>query len=304
MPLSMFLLSVMIAFLWGLSPLLQKKSMQGGTDPDDSNPFRSLGYMAAALCLGMVEGFQFSPHWFFLIPFFFLNVTISFVIGDTLFFSAVRHAGASLAMSIACCYPLVAILGAVVFLGEKLRMTGLAGTLSVIAGLVLVQLSSRRPARAEAHDRALSDISKGLFLALLTAFFWGLASPFNKWLLETSALGPGTFNFVRSVSLLVTSWAIWIWQRRTGRKKSLAERGIKWTSLLYLVAAGVLVLALANFLFTWCLKLASVTLIVPITASSPIFTMIIATRFMKEKLRPIQWIGGLLVVGGAILVGI
>ncbi len=304
MPLAVFLLAIMCAFLGGVSPLLQKKSMQYGTSPDDSNAFRTLGYLPVALACVMIEGFHFPPGWFFLIPLFVLNVTTNFVVGDTLFFSAVRHAGASLAMAVVCCYPIVSIMGAVLFLGEKLRYTGMIGAAAVVLGLLLVQLASRRNVPREEDARDFSNISLGILFALLAALFWGGTSPFSKWLLGKSAMPPGTFNFVRAIALLAVSWTIWLWQRGTGRKGSFAERGVRPIAIGYLVLGGVLALGVLNYAFAWCIKLAPVSRISPIIASSPIFTMIIATRFMKEKLRPLQWAGGLLVVGGAILVGI
>ena len=72
-----------------------------------------------------------------------LSVLLSMVIGDILQFTAVRRLGIALAMPIASCYPLFTLVIAAVTLAEAPTVRSIVGALLVIAGVILVALPRR-----------------------------------------------------------------------------------------------------------------------------------------------------------------
>ncbi len=74
----------------------------------------------------------------------FLSVVMLLIVGDLLYFRSLDLAGVSWTMPVASVNPLWAVLLAALFVDEPLSWNLLAGTLLVIAGLVLVSRSTNK----------------------------------------------------------------------------------------------------------------------------------------------------------------
>ncbi len=114
-----------------------------------------------------------------------LAVFSSYAFGDSLFLMASKRMGGPGALAIASVYPLWSALGGVLFRGEALSVVQIVGILIVITGSMTVILSDRRSQALIPPTPRLQDIPKkrrflpntsgmgfGVFLALMTSFFW------------------------------------------------------------------------------------------------------------------------------------
>ena len=74
-----------------------------------------------------------------------------------------------------------------------------------------------------------------------------------------------------------------------------------WISLL---SSGLIGIALSGILFATCLERFPVSVITPITASSPFMTLVLARLILKEKLSRVQSAGVVIVIAGSISVSL
>lgn len=107
-----------------------------------------------------------------------VSVLLSMVLGDILQFTAVRHLGIALTLPIASCYPLFTLLIAAVTIGEVPTSRAILGALFVIAGVILVALP-RRALADEGTTRQTAPLAGhwlGVTLALASAICVAVAT--------------------------------------------------------------------------------------------------------------------------------
>ncbi len=135
-------------------------------------------------------------------------------------------------------------------------------------------------------------------LALLTAAAWGIGGFFEKKGLLLGNLPPHVGITLRTAVALVILGAISIPQWRT-----LHTAGPK--ALLYVVlGGGVLAGAVGMFCFYAALKAGSLSQVMPIAFTSPLFGVLLAVIVGAERLQPRTAIGMALTVGGIVLLSI
>jgi drug/metabolite transporter (DMT)-like permease len=73
---------------------------------------------------------------------------------------------------------------------------------------------------------------------------------------------------------------------------------VRLKAWLAFIAGGCVALALAGIFFAICIDIMPVSVVTPVTASSPFITVLIARFFYKEKLTALQNAGvGLVIIG-------
>ena len=135
----------------------------------------------------------------------------------------------------------------------------------------------------------------GIILAIAAAFFAALVVVFTKAGLKDM---DSTLAFaVQGVFIFIITWALVLAQGSAGQLSGQSRR--TW---LLLAGAGV-----CTTLSTLCsfraLKLADATLVSPIERMSLVIVVILSVIFLKEKLTWQAITGIVLMIGGAIMVG-
>lgn len=103
---------------------------------------------------------------------------------------------------------------------------------------------------------------------------------------------------VQSVLILTISWSVVLWQKQSAGLANIDRR--TW---YFLIGAGIAT-TLSSLLSFKALKLGDASLVSSLERISLVFAVIFAVFFLKEKLTWQVVVGVLLMVGGAVLVGL
>ncbi|MEL4106355.1 EamA family transporter [Oscillospiraceae bacterium WX1] len=124
---------------WGVSPIFAKLGLK------DINPLVGLSvrtfFTATAILIwlllsgGITELKDISSKALFLLV---LEAILATLIGDLAYFAALKQGSPAIVMLIMACSPVVTILTAVLFLGEKLTLSHLIGACLAMIGIILI----------------------------------------------------------------------------------------------------------------------------------------------------------------------
>jgi drug/metabolite transporter (DMT)-like permease len=223
-------------------------------------------------------------------------VLVNNLLGDLLVFVAIRNIGASLATPISNAYPLIITLTSWLWFGEALTFFVLVGTFSVVAGLVLLNLRG-----AAKPDSQPGSYLRGVTSAVLAALCWAFGQNLNKYLTLQGAT-PTALIFWRIIFFSLMAGGNWALFRVLRPEKTGSLKNIPTSGKIAAVCAGALGIVLGAWCYITSITLIPMNVATPISTSSPLITALIACVFMGERLRPIQWLGIVFVVAGAVVV--
>jgi uncharacterized membrane protein len=241
------------------------------------------------------------------------SVLISSIIGDLLYVYSVQKIGASLAVTVGSGYPLISVAVAVVLLDEHAGWLVWCGTILIISGIAVIRLDSAREEGTKAgyllvdfdeQVKRRANMTGGIAMALGSAICSGINIPLIKLLMKEGGWNPTESYFLRGTVFFFMAWAIREAQHRFSPDSiSPIEKMpvMVWAALL---GSGVIGMALSGVLFALCLQNFPVSVISPITASSPFMTVLLSRIFLKEKLSGVQSAGVALVIAGSVSVSL
>lgn len=199
-----------------------------------------------------------------------------------------QRMGPTLTSSISCTTPMFALSGAILFLGEALTAGNALGTAAVVLGMLLLTWSGGAHARnwplwalalpfAAAAIRALAQVLSKAGLAL-----W--ASPYAAGLIGYS---------VSAAVILVAA-------RSLAPRKAPDPRATPW-----FIATGLLNGASVYLMYTALAK-GQVSLVSPIIATYPLFTLALSLLFLRQERVTVRVAAGtaLTVAGVAVLLAL
>ena len=230
--------------------------------------FRGEGWNAAALAIFAVVGLIFPA----LVTF--LN------------FESNRLTGPTVAGTISSTTPLFAVLGAMLFLGEPLKLAAVAGTAAIVLGMIALT--------AHGADRPRAWAAWVILLPLAGAAIRGGAQAAVKGGL---ALWPDPF-IAALVGYCVSSVTIFAANRAFVPRSDAppARRGVFWFIAVG-ICNGLGVLAMYA-----ALNGGRVSVVSPLVATYPLFTLALSAMFLREeKFGPRVLLGVALTVTGVIV---
>ena len=194
--------------------------------------------------------------------------------------------GPTLTGAVSCTAPLFAVLTAVVFLGERVAPAIATGGAIVVIGLIV--LSARAPLRTPPGWR--------LALPLSGAILRGVAQTLSKLglILWPSPFAAALIGYTVSAAVMAgTSAAV---SRPAGLRMSRA--GVLW-----FMAVGALNGSALTLLY-YALNVGSVSVVSPIVATYPLFTMFFSAIFLRTETLSTRAIAGVIlaVAGVAVIV--
>jgi drug/metabolite transporter, DME family len=237
------------------------------------------GLWSAVLLFVPLEEYTWSA-----VPYFVLSGVVGTAAGRLFRVVAIEKVGASVTASIANLTPLIATGLAVVFLGERVTPPIFAGTLVIVGGTVLLSLSGRYVGFHPRH----------LLHPFLSAACFGVVQVIRKvGLLHAGALFGAAINMT-AATIASTAFVL-----ATGNLNALrCDR----RSLLYFVVGGIAENA-GVLLLLVALGLGEVSVVIPLSATVPLFVLLLAFVFPSgvEKLSWRLVVGAVLVVVGVVL---
>ena len=213
------------------------------------------------------------------IVFFVLAGIIGTVAGRFLRFMAIQRLGAAIASPLNNLNPLVSTGLAILLLGEQVTLPILAGTVVIVTGATLLSMGGRQVGFRAWH----------LVLPILSAFCFGVVAILRKVALADIGAIPGTAINVTTALILFTAFLI-----ASSDRRALACDG---RSFAYFVGAG-LTENLSVFLTVVALGLGTVSVVTPLTSTSPIFVLLLSPLL----LRGVERVTGRIVAGTVLIV--
>ena len=198
--------------------------------------------------------------------------------------AAELHVPAATASIIVAAAPLVSVAIASLFLGERLTLTRVAGSMVAIGGVVVVSLA-----------RSGATVTSALWIAVGAAIVQGIYHPLIKPLLrDRSGLEVATYTMVAGtvMSLPLLPW---------GWHEMVAASASAWGSALYL---GLLPSALGFVLWGYAVANLPMVTSTSLLYLVPAFAVAIGFVWLGEVPLVGELLGGGVVIAGVVLVGL
>ena len=136
---SVFLLSLFGMICWGIAPIFAKIGLKN-LNPSVGLVFRTLFAASVVTCWGAVNGIFSQIKGISVYTFLFIAVEalLATLIEDLAYFVAIKKGDVSLVTIIMSSSPLVTLLCACIFLGEKITLARFVGVVFIIIGIILI----------------------------------------------------------------------------------------------------------------------------------------------------------------------
>lgn len=223
------------------------------------------------------------------------SVVLGIGLGDSLLFTIMRTIGVVRSYTIGATAPMFGLVYAVVLLGEQVTLPVVMGTIVIIAGGVLVTL---RPASIGGNV-PLSGRAywRGIAIAFLIAMMWGADFALLK-------IGIGDLNPIVSNSFRMPLAAVFMsllaWRVR-GR---IVPVGMTSRQRMVAVVSGAIGLGGGSIFFLSAIQMLGAGRAGAIGAVSPVFAILLATVFLKERPGWMAAAGTVMAMGGVILLSV
>jgi uncharacterized membrane protein len=280
---AVFILALTSALASAGSTILIRQGLRGSTPYTGFWINLVVGTTGLWVAVALTEGFaHLSIRG---LAFFALAGLIGTTGGRLLRFVSIDQVGASISSALINLNPLVSTGLAVLLLGERVTLPILVGTVVIVIGTILLSIGGRqlgvRPAQ--------------LALPILSAVCFGVVAILRKTGL--SHTGPVLGSAINASTALVAFTAFLL---ASGQRGAMVSRG---RTLAYFIAAGVAENA-AVFMTVVALGLGTVSVVTPLTATAPIFTLFLTFAFLQgiERLTARIVLGTLLIVLGVYLI--
>lgn len=201
-------------------------------------------------------------------------------------FTGISKIGASRSVPLRSSYPLWSAVIAISLLGEEASVTILAGTLLVVAGVVLVTWQPGEEGSTSGWWHALFPLAAALFA--------GIAFPVRRYALTISN---EPLFFAALLAVVSLTCLMMVVLSRFGGQRLVWNR----KALLPFVLSGGFE-TLAAFLSLYAVSIGRVVVVAPIVATSPFWNMLMAIFFLRglERVNVRTVIGTFCVMAGTI----
>ena len=302
-----YILTLDALFTWGTASLVYKFSL-GKIESKPSLLFRLLFVTCSNFLLSLLFG-TFSFIFLmdnqnlidYLIACLISGLSVTF--GDLLYFISLKKIDVSRAfpltqLSLIFVYPFAFLL-----FGEVIKWSILLGGLLILLSVFILSTKDKpnnNQNNIDNENRNSEKLLFGVFLAIGSAFFWGLAIvSFNQARIISNDVFVTNFVRVAFGAMLFSTIGIFQKNYYSSFKKE-NRKNLKY--FLYLGIAGSLSLGLADTLFYKAAEINGLILTSTFTANTPMIQQILSILILKEKFRKRFIIAvGLIIIGNYII---
>ena len=209
------------------------------------------------------------------------------MLGYILYFEAILRGNVSVVGTISAASPIVTILGAMAFLGERPSPTAAVGIVLLVSMILLL---SYEPLGDEWR------IPVAVVMAVAILFLWGVWALLVKAAVRDAAFTSYHVLAFYTVSNFTLGPAYFLWRRRRFPPPDPSRR-------TYGLAIGAISLLLVGIVATTvALSIGDASLIAAVSGSYPIVTAVVAFLFLKEKATRSRLLAIALFIPGIVLV--
>jgi drug/metabolite transporter (DMT)-like permease len=285
------------AVSWTVSALFYRKALEGAK-PVSANIIR-LAASGGILLVFLVGIGKFGVLTSFDFELFVLAVvsgTIGLGVGDTLYLVSLKSIGVSRAVPLTCVYPLFTLLWAILSArtpSEQVTLNVVLGAVVIVLGILFLSHNAKSNVSG-----ARKVLTLGVIIALATALLWSISiSLMNIAVKEAPDLDHAlVISVVRVASIggLMLAFSPVLDRRmsflRVGRKAVVAS-----------IVGGIFALGVGWFLLSYSFTVTSQAISVPISSTTPLFSMLAGILLLREKVTVYNFLGSIMVVVGIFL---
>ncbi|MFX1536367.1 MAG: DMT family transporter [Promethearchaeota archaeon] len=225
-------------------------------------------------------------------------------IGDLSFFGSLQRMDVSKAMPIASVYPLFTAIWLIIFSLETISSVVLVGITILIAGLGFLSQQEEESTNLEVGE----DIKVGIGLAVTAAIFWSLGIYTLRLLLnfpEVDVYSLATVRFGMLTGLFIVLWGVTtVYNYKQGKDDPASLAHITAKVGIIFGIGGILSWGIGAISFFTSIEMIGAARATPISSINPLVSVILGILVLKEKLKPFQAIGILLIIFGSIFVSL
>jgi DME family drug/metabolite transporter len=288
------LYAIASAFLWALSSTLVK-SQTGKISIVLMGALRTIPALLIYWGILIFTGgcgavFQLPIRsWLFLLS----ATVLGLVIGDLIYFEAMKYIGLSRALPLSTTYPFFTLVLALLFLDEQITWAIVGGAVLIVGGALLLAFPKRMRSVRQDTDGERLDV-RGVALALGAAVCWGCSTVLLRQGLE--GVEVVVANSVRLSILAVSLWAMVVLRKELPligqytRGKGLHTLGV-------VALTGIIGMSLGTFAYLVAVQRAGAARTSVLTSAMPLFGVPFSL-LLGEKLTARTVVGTLLTIGG------
>ena len=224
-------------------------------------------------------------EWFLLTG----SVVIGIFVGDTLYLWSIREIGSARTMGLVGIVPLPTLIFEYFLLDQPFPAQFVAGCFLVIGGVACL---AQRGSQGESGS---GPLKLGVLLSLSATVLWGLSTVMIKPAIAN--LTPIEANSIRMPLVAGLLFGGYILTKRKTDGPPLTIR-----TALIVGGTGLLGMGFGSYLFLKSIAMIGPTKTAVLGALAPVFTMVLAAIFLKERITRLIVLGVTLCVGGVWLV--
>ena len=280
------------AFTWALSSIFTK-SLAPRFHPLTLNLLRCLGASAVLWALipfypGIQSLYQ-APAASVL--FLLISAVLGICLGDTIYIQGLKMINVTLAFPLAqSSMPVLTLIAAVLFLGERMTWSLAVGTALVIGGIYLIAVP-QGPAPASPFSPTHQRKGRGIGLILMASVLWTISISLLK-------LGLQGVNLVMANGIRLPIACLVLIPLALGQRQADLSSKPAVREILLGAFSGALSFGLGGFLFLVAIQYAGAGKAAVLTSCAPLFGLPLSALYLKERVTArVLWGTGLVVMG-------
>ena len=207
------------------------------------------------------------------------------------YFLGLKGGSISVFLAIQSLTIVVSMILCAVFIGEKITLLMILGTVMIISGTLLMMDRQELSALKDKH--ILRSDQRWILFAALSAVFASISYVIVK--ADRAPIDTNVTSTFRYIIVVAALWAILLKKRKTGEFGKIA--GKCWLFILLGAAAS----GAGHVLVYKALFLGKAAVIMTIYRVGMVISIILSRIFLHEKLRKKGWFGFALLIGGVVL---